>query len=87
MVNSSFKLSNEALRQIRQLPVVHKELVGRAQKIADVASEGGTVSGYKVTDLVLEEPRGAASVLAYGHAYNHNRKNNAIVKALSEVRD
>lgn len=84
---NNLKISNEALRQLRQLPAVHKELVRRADKIAKLASENGRVHGYKVTDLVLEDPRGAASVLAYGAAYRHNRKNNAIVKAFTQVRD
>lgn len=84
---NNLKLSNEALRQLRQLPAVRQELVRRAEKIAEIASENGRVQGYKVTDLVLEQPRGAASVLAYGEAYRHNRKHNAIVKAFTQVRD
>ena len=84
---TGLKISNETLRQIRQLPEVREELDRRAKKIAQIASENGRVEGYVATDLILEKPRGASSILAYGHAYNHNRKHNAIVKALNEVRD
>lgn len=85
MANARF--DSDMLREIRQLPAVRAELVRRANLIADRASEGGRVSGYKVTDLVLEEPRGAASVMATGHARYHNRKYNALVKALEAGRD
>lgn len=81
------QISNETLRKIRTSPAVRAELDKRAKKIAQIASENGRVEGYVATDLILERPRGASSVLAWGHAYNHNRKNNAIVKAFSEVRD
>lgn len=84
---SSLIISNETLRKIRTSPAVRKELDSRAKKIARIASENGIVEGYVATDLILEKPRGAASVLAWGHAYKHNRKTNAIVKAFSEVRD
>lgn len=83
----ALKIDKEVLRKIRQLPAVREELDNRARKIADIASENGRVEGYVATDLILEKPRGAASVLAWGHAYNHNRKHNAIVKAFNEVRD
>lgn len=84
---TGLKISNETLRQIRTSPAVRKELDKRAKKIAWIASEQGRVKGYVATDLIREKPRGASSVLAYGHAYNHNRKYNSIVKAFNEVRD
>lgn len=84
---SNFKISNKALRAIRQLPEVRAELERRAELVAEQASENGRVSGYIVTDLVLEEPRGASSVMATGHAGNHNRKTFALVKALEAARD
>lgn len=88
MVKNNFRLRPGALREIRQLPAVREDLVRRAELIADRASEGGRVDGYKVTDLVLEDPRGAASVMAAGwHARAHNRKRNALVRALEAGRD
>lgn len=84
---SNFKISNKALIAIRQLPEVHAELERRAELVAKQASENGRVSGYVVTDLVLEKPRGAASVMATGHARNHNRRTLALVKALGVARD
>lgn len=87
MQEKGFKLNQDALRKIRQLPEVHKYLKKKADKMVDIASENGRVKGYKATDLVLEDPRGASSVLAYGYAYRHNRKHNTIVKALNQVRD
>lgn len=82
-----FKMNQDALRKMRQLPEVHKYLKKKADKMVDIASENGRIDGYKATDLVLEDPRAASSVLAYGHAYRHNRKYNTIVKALNQVRD
>lgn len=87
MSKNSLNISQSALREIRQSPAVRKELMRRAERIADRASEGGRVSGYKVTDLVLEDPRGAASVMATGYARYHNRKHNSLVKALEAGRD
>lgn len=87
MAQRGLKLNQEALRKIRQLPEVHKYLKEKADKMADIASDNGRVKGYKATDLVLEEPRAASSVLAFGHAYRHNRKYNSLVKALNQVRD
>ena len=84
---SNLKISNKAMRAIRQLPEVRAELERRAELVAEQASENGRVSGYVVTDLVLEVPRGASSVMATGHARNHNRKTLALVKALEAARD
>lgn len=86
MAKSKFAVKNEALRQIRQLPTVKKELHRRAVLIANSASENGRIKGYKVTDLVLEEPRGAVSVMATGAAARHNRKYNKLIKALDAGR-
>jgi len=43
--------------------------------------------GYMVTDLVLEKPRAAVSVMATGHASNHNRKYHSLLRALSQARE
>ena len=78
--------NKKAMEQLRNLPSVRKDLYDRATRIADKASEGGRVDGYRVTDLVLEDPRGASSVMATGHAAYHNRKNNALMKSLEAGR-
>ena len=59
----------------------------RADAIAKEASKGGKVAGYKVTELALEDPRGAVSIMATGHAHFHNRKHNALIRALDAGRD
>lgn len=79
------KLSKGVIRQIRKSPAVRKELHRRAEKIASAAG-AGRVDGYKVTDLVLEDPRGAVSVMATGHAARHNRKHNALLRSLGAGR-
>ena len=74
------KFNKEALRQLRESPTVRANLEARAQKIADASSQGGRVKGYIVTDLVLEKPRGAVSVMATGHAAYDNRKRQTLLK-------
>ena len=73
------KFNKEALRQLRESPAVRANLEARAQKI-DASSQGGRVKGYIVTDLVLEKPRGAVSVMATGHAAYDNRKRQTLLK-------
>ena len=51
----------EALRQDHR---VRADLVARAEKIAGEAGKIGSGTEYKVTDLVLEDPRAAVSVMA-----------------------
>lgn len=75
-----------AFQQLRQEAAVRAELMRRAERLAAAASEGGRVDGYVVTDLVLEEPRGAVSVMATGHAHAHNRKNHALLRAIDAAR-
>lgn len=76
--------NKKAFVEIRQLPEVKADLMKRAKKIAEEA--GGEEMGYKVTDLSLEEPRGAVSVMATGKAAYHNRKYNSLVKAIDAGR-
>ena len=73
-------------RQLRKQPGVIEDLVARAEAVAAEASENGRVSGYNVTPLTLVRTRGIATVGAIGHAHYHNRKNNALVKALDAGR-
>lgn len=86
MPKSRLKWNRKALEQIRQTRESRDLTREIAEDIARAASGGGAVSGYKVTDLVLEDPRAAVSVMATGHARNHNRKHHALVKALGDVR-
>ena len=79
------KFNRGVFEQIRNLPEVRADLKRRADKIA--ASAGGEGMGYKVTELVLEDPRGAVSVMATGHAHFHNRRNHALLRALDAGRD
>lgn len=82
---AKFKLSNEALRQMRQDPKVRADLLERAQKLA--AAAGGEGMGYKATELALEDPRGAVSVMATGKAHFHNRKHHALLRNLNAAKD
>ena len=79
------KFNRGVFEQIRNLPEVRADLKRRGDKIA--ASAGGEAMGYKVTELVLEDPRGAVSVMATGHAHFHNRKHHALLRALDAGRD
>lgn len=80
-----FKMSSEAFRKVRQDPRVRADLLDRAQRLA--AAAGGEAMGYKVTELVLEDPRGAVSVMATGHAHFHNRKHHALLRNLNAAKD
>lgn len=84
---SKLKFNLRGFEDLRKQPKVRADLVKRAERVKDRASEGGRVDGYLVTDLVLEDPRGAVSVLASGHARQHNRKKHALLRALDAARD
>lgn len=79
------KFNQKAFEELRKSPGVVADLKRRAENIAEAA--GGEAMGYKVTELVLEDPRGAVSVMATGHAHYHNRKHHALLKALDAGRD
>lgn len=85
MAGKKLKFNRGVFEQIRNLPEVRADLKRRADKIA--AAAGGEAMGHKVTELVLEDPRGAVSVMATGHAHFHNRKNHALLRALDAGRD
>lgn len=78
------KFHRDAFREIRNDYRVRADINDRAERIAKKAATfgSGTAEGYVVTDLVLEDPRSAASVMATGNAHWHNRKWNALVRAL-----
>ena len=82
----TLKWNRTALTQLRHTPEARRLVRSLADDVQEAASEGGRVQGYKVTDLVLEDPRSATSVLATGHARMHNRKTHALIKALGSVR-
>lgn len=79
------KFNRKGFEQLRHQPKVKADLMRRAKAVAKEA--GGQEMGYKVTDLVLEDPRGAVSVMATGHAAYHNRKRNSLVRALDAGRE
>ena len=45
----------------------------------------GGRSGYQVTELALEDPRGATSVMAVGAGHHHNRKHSSLLRGVSVV--
>lgn len=85
MAAKKFKLDQEAFRKVRQDPRVRADLLKRGQKLA--AAAGGEAKGYKVTELVLEDPRAAVSVMATGHAHFHNRKHHSLIRNLNAAKD
>lgn len=80
------KYKKGAFRELRQQPKVHRDLVRRAELVAERASNGGQIDGYVVTDLLREDPRGATSVMATGAARMHNRKHHALLRSLDAGR-
>lgn len=85
MAKKKVKWNIDGFEEIRNDPRVRKVVVEKAEEIAREASENGKVEGYIVTDRVLQEGRAAASVMATGHANNHNWKNHALIKALHKA--
>lgn len=83
-MSKQFKLNRKGLQELRKQPGVRADLMRRAKAVA--AAAGGEDKGYKVTDLVLEDPRAAVSVMATGHAHRENRKRNTLVKGLDAGR-
>lgn len=80
---NTFRLAfTGALEDLRKDPALLDDLKKRAERVADAASDGGRVEGYIVTPLVLEESRAAVSVMATGHARNHNNKHHTLLRHL-----
>lgn len=75
--------NSEAYKDLLNSKEVQSIVNEKAHEIAKIASENGRVEGYRVTELVLEEPRSAASVMAWSsHAHYHNRRDHALLKAV-----
>lgn len=84
----TIKHNSEAYKKLLNSQEVQDIVNEKAHEIAETASENGRVEGYKVTELVLEDPRSAASVMAWSsHAHYHNRKNYALLKAVYGAED
>lgn len=86
MAKRKLQFSPEAFEKILKSPKVRDDLKRRADAIARGASENGRVDGYMVTELLIEDPRGAVSVMATGHARNHNAKTMALLKNMDKGR-
>ena len=84
MTKNKLVIDQAAIKAIRKAPAVVADLERRAKKIA--AAAGCEEIGYRVTHLALEDPRGAVSVMATGHAARHNRKHNSLVRNLDAGR-
>lgn len=85
MAKKGLKWNRGAFKELRNDPRITDFLVKKAEQVAKDA--GGEEIGYMVTDLVLEESRAAVSVMATGHASNHNRKHHSLLRALSQARE
>lgn len=72
----------DGFEQARNDPRVHAKLDKLGEAIVKDASENGRVKGYIWAPRDLQRNRAAGSVLIFGHAYNHNRKYNAVLKAM-----
>lgn len=77
----------DGFEEVRNAPKVREKVEEVAEKVKDIASEDGRVEGYVVAPRYLQEERAAVSVLAFGHANNHNFKHNALVKAMYQVKE
>ncbi|MFJ3957700.1 hypothetical protein [Arthrobacter sp. NPDC090010] len=73
------------VKQVLNSKAVQDLVLAKAKEVARAA--GGESMGFKVTDLVLEDTRSAASVMALGHAANHNRKHHSLIRAMDAARD
>lgn len=85
MANIEFKSNKEGLKQLRKHPAMQDGIVRKARAVARAA--GGEEMGYMVTDLVLEKPRAAVSVMATGKAAQDNRKHNRLMRSIDAARD
>lgn len=80
------KFNMKGFEDLRKQPKVRAFLKDLGEEVQRDASENGRVDGYILTELLLEDPRGAVSVMATGHARRHNNKTFALIKALDAAR-
>lgn len=80
------KFNMKGFEQLRKQPKVREFLKELGEEVQADASENGRVEGYMLTELLLEDPRGAVSVMATGHARRHNNKTFALIRALDAAR-
>ena len=85
MARAKLRWKKDAFKKIRHDRRIATFLLKKADQIA--ADAGGKEIGYMVTHLVLEKPRTAVSVMATGHASNHNRKYHSLLRALSQAQE
>lgn len=84
--NNGVKFNMKGFEQLRKQPKVREFLKELGEEVQADASENGRVEGYMLTELLLEDPRGAVSVMATGHARRHNNKTFALIRALDAAR-
>lgn len=80
----NLKFNLPGFKALREDPKVQADLVSRARRIS--AASGGEDMGYIVRDNLAREGRSGATVLAIGHAANHNRKHRTLLRNLGEGR-
>lgn len=80
------KFNMQGFEALRKQPKVREFLKELGEEVQKDASEDGRVEGYMLTELLIEDPRGAVSVMATGHARAHNNKEFALIRALDAAR-
>ena len=85
MAKKQVKWNVRGFEDLRHEKKVKEMLEAKAEQIQ--AKAGGKAKGYVVTDLTAEDPRGAVSVMATGHALFSNRKHLSLLRALGDVRE
>lgn len=95
------KFNREGFRELRNEPKLQDLVTELAYEVGEEAAKvGGWTdlpvfevteppaagrSGYQITELTLENPRNAASVMAVGKAHHHNRQRSSLLRGLSKV--
>lgn len=82
-----FRLKESNFRKLRTSSAVWDDLISRAKDGVEYASEGGEVRGYSYSPQYSRTNRAAVTVVGKGHARNHNRKHNTLLKMLDRISD
>lgn len=91
-VTTKLKINPAAIERILTSPAVFDDMRRRAERIADAANSGmalaeGEEPGYLASELVLEEPRAAASVITRtNRGKRDNLRNGTLLKHLDKGR-